>query len=167
MNALPLFSDAFSPDPVPIDGMWFDVLGTPAPKGSARAILVNGHARMVPGGSGPNAKAMRRWDAAVREAAAAAIGEVIAPPFVAVPIRVMITFHLARPGGHYGKQGLRPSAPRYPIVAPDLDKLTRLTADALTGIVFDDDSRIVALVVEKRYALPGKEGARIGVEVVG
>ena len=33
----------------------------------------------------------------------------------------------------------------------DIDKLARTTLDALTGIAFDDDGRIVDLVTRKRY----------------
>jgi len=42
------------------------------------------------------------------------------------------------------------------------DTLRELLARA-AGLVFDDDSRIVELVVRKVYAEPGREGARITV----
>jgi Holliday junction resolvase RusA-like endonuclease len=79
---------------------------------------------------------------------------------------VVVEFKLARPGGHWHptKGGLKPSAPAAPRSKPDVDKLARTTLDALTGIAFDDDSRIVDLVTRKRYAEPGREGARITVE---
>jgi Holliday junction resolvase RusA-like endonuclease len=62
------------------------------------------------------------------------------------------------------KRGLKPSAPLTPATKPDIDKLTRSTLDSLIGAVFDDDSRIVRLVVDKQYAVPGAEGARIRVQ---
>lgn len=142
----------------------FDVLGVPAPKGSGRAVLIGGKARHIASGSDANARKMRGWDAAVREAAARAVGVVDAPPFVGAALKVRLVFHLARPGGHWGKRGLKPSAPPYPASKPDLDKLVRATLDALTGIVFDDDARLVDLVALKLYAQPGREGARIAVE---
>lgn len=146
----------------------FQVRGRSAPKGSGRAILnrKTGRAQYVPSGSGANQKALRSWDAAVREAAAAAVAGALAPPFVGVPLAVQIVFRLGRPAGHWGKQGLKPSAPAYPITKPDADKLARSTLDALTGILFDDDSRIVRQVVEKAYAAVGDEGATIIVEGV-
>lgn len=137
------------------------VLGRPAPKGSSRAILINGRARNVPSGSNQNRDAQRSWDANVRAAARQAVGERADPVFVGTPLAVAITFRLTRPAGHWGKTGLRPSAPPYPATKPDLDKLTRQTIDSLIGTVLDDDSRIVRLRVEKHYARPGDEGATI------
>lgn len=142
-----------------------EVLGTPAPKGSGRAILIGGRARHVPSGSDVNARKLRSWDTALREAAAASVGHVTTPVFVGAPLRLHIVFRLTRPSGHWGKHGgLRPSAPPYPTTKPDLSKLVRSTEDTLTGIVYDDDSRIVVAAVEKVYADPGREGATIVVE---
>ena len=145
-----------------------EVLGTPAPKGSSRAMIRGGHAVNVPSGSEVNRRNLKGWDAAVREAAASFVGDVAAPPFVKVALHVQLTFRLTRPGGHWGEGKragqLKASAPLYPAGKPDADKLTRATLDSMTGIVFDDDSRIVRLVVEKLYARPGEEGATITVE---
>lgn len=142
-----------------------DVLGTPAPKGSSRAILINGRAVNVPGGSNKNRTAMKGWDANVRERAVQAIGSRTEPWFTHTPLSVFITFRLTRPSGHWAKKGgLKPSAPIAPATKPDADKLARATLDALTGLVFDDDSRIVQLLVVKEYASPGEEGARIVVD---
>lgn len=139
----------------------FDVAGSPAPKGSGRAMLIGGKARHVPSGSSVNARRIRSWDGAVREAAARAVGTVAAPPFVGVALAATITFRLVRPAGHWGKRGLKPSAPAWPIPKPDADKLTRQTWDSMIGIVYDDDSRICRSVVQKEYAAPGREGATI------
>lgn len=146
----------------------FDVLGSPAPKGSGRAMLVGGKAQHVPSGSGPNAKAMKSWDSAVRASAVAAVGRVDAPPFVGLALRLTIVWRMRRPAGHYVAKGrnagqLRPGAPRWPITKPDGSKLLRQTEDSMTGIVWDDDSRIVEWFLRKRYALPGWEGAHIEV----
>jgi Holliday junction resolvase RusA-like endonuclease len=142
----------------------FDVLGVAAPKGSARAMRnkYTGAAMLVPSGSGKNKERLRQWDANVREAAAQAIGERDSPPFVEVPLDVSITFYVTRPASHWSKRGgLKDSAPQFPACTPDVDKLARGTLDALTGIVFDDDGRIARLTVEKVFAKPGHEGARI------
>lgn len=145
----------------------FDVLGTPAPKGSGRAMLIGGKARFIAGGSAPNARNLRSWDTAVQQAAWDAHARSPAtsgPVFVATPVRVTIEFRMRRPAGHWGKRGLRPAAPLFPAVKPDIDKLARATLDSLTGSIFDDDSRIVALAVTKVWAEPGNEGATITVE---
>lgn len=142
-----------------------EVHGTPAPKGSARAMLVGGRARVIASGSSANQRALRSWDVALREAAGQAVGQCEAPPYVGVALRLSIEFRMARPAGHWGKGKsagkLRPSAPRFPAVKPDSSKLLRATEDSLIGIVFDDDSRIVDTHITKRYAAPGCEGATV------
>lgn len=145
-----------------------EVLGTPAPKGSGRAMLLGGKARFIASGSTVNQRKLKSWDSALREAAHAAVGNVTAPPFVDVPLMLTIEFRMQRPAGHWGKGKnagrLAPSAPRYPATKPDSSKLLRATEDSLIGIVFDDDSRIVSTVISKVYAVPGREGATITVE---
>ena len=139
-------------------GFVIEVLGTPAAKGSPHARVQNGHVVMHEGTK------TKGWERAVREAAIAAIGTPGVPPFVDVALRVAVTFRLVRPGGHWGKKGLKPSAPAYPHKKPDVDKLLRATLDPLIGAVMDDDSRIVYVTANKVYADPGNEGATIHVE---
>lgn len=141
-----------------------DVLGAPAPKGSNRAMVRGGRAVFVPGGSRVNQEQLRSWAGDVRAEALSCVHGQTGPLFTQVPVAVAITFRLNRPSGHWAKKGgLRPSAPIAPSVKPDVDKLARSTLDALSGVVFDDDSRIVRLTVEKEYAKPGHEGATIRV----
>lgn len=143
-----------------------EVLGTPAPKGSSRAFYKAGMKRAVI--VKDNSERQKSWDANVREMARVVVGERVAPCFVDQPLRVTLTFRMARTAGHWGKGKragqLLPSAPLYPRNKPDADKLARATLDSLTGIVFDDDARIVQLSIEKVFATPGNEGARITVE---
>lgn len=149
-----------------------EVLGTPAPKGSSRAMLIGGKARLIASGTGANARSQHRWSKAVREAA-------LDQPdsFADVPLAVTIEFRMPRRAGHLGTGRnagrIKPGAPTAPAVYPDIDKLTRCTLDAITtrrakdrvhyGII-DDDSRIVRLEVTKVYVMPGSEGARITVQ---
>jgi len=147
----------------------FDVLGCPAPKGSGRAMLLGGKARFIASGSSANQRKLKSWDIAVREAAVLAVGQVAAPPFLATPLRVTMIWRMVRPTGHYHLKGpragqLRARAPRWPTSKPDGSKLLRSTEDTLTGIVWDDDSRIVEWFLRKCYGRPGEEGARIVVE---
>lgn len=145
----------------------FEVLGTPAPKGSSRAFVnkKTGRAFVAPGGAKSTEDKIASWNVAVREAAARAIGEVVSPPFVEVALAVTIVFHMKRPKGHWGtgkREGtILASAPPRPMGKPDIDKLTRTTLDAMTGCVFDDDSRIASLALDKVWAAPGREGATI------
>jgi Holliday junction resolvase RusA-like endonuclease len=142
-----------------------DVIGEPAPKGSSRAILRGGHAVNVPGGSNVNLRKIQAWTRAVEAQA----GEAMAGrrPFVDAPLVVSVLFRIERPGGQWRKgrygEALKPTAPAFPATRPDIDKLARSTLDALTGIAWDDDSRIVILVAGKVYAKPGHAGAMITV----
>jgi Holliday junction resolvase RusA-like endonuclease len=147
----------------------FDVLGTPAPKGSSRAMMRGGHAVNVPSGSDANRNKQKAWDTSVREAANRVLHSSWEElPFRGVPLRVTLIFRVRRPIGHYNAKtgALKPSAPKWPITKPDKDKMFRATADSLTGILIDDDSRIVETHERKQYAEPGNEGARIVIEVM-
>lgn len=155
----------------------FEVLGTPAPKGSSRAILMHGRAVNIPGSSDTGKRKIKAWSSAVREVASEIVTQRYAnadrsgPLFVATALEIEIEFRLTRPTGHFGTgkraSELKPSAPSYPQGKPDIDKLARTTLDALTGSVIDDDSRIARLGCTKVYAAPGHEGARIRIAAMG
>lgn len=135
----------------------FVVIGDPAPKGSFR-IVTRGHS----GRPLPHPKVLKdsprtqTWHVLVAMAARAAM--VGHAPFAEVPLCVQITFRLQRPASHIGKRGVLPSAPEFPAVKPDIDKLARATLDPLEGIVFDGDSRVVDLALTKLYAAHGSPG---------
>jgi Holliday junction resolvase RusA-like endonuclease len=156
-----------------------DVLGMPAPKGNARAFVnkKTGRAVLASFGSGDREKRLRSWDSSVRIAARDVVAEIKqrmgaddgvahGPAFIGVPLAVVIVFRMARPTGHWHKKtgALLEKAPAVPATKPDVDKLARSTLDPLHDIVFDDDSRVVELMVRKEYAKPGYEGATIMVD---
>jgi Holliday junction resolvase RusA-like endonuclease len=137
----------------------FVVHGTPAPKGSGRAMLIGGRARLIASSSGANDKAQRQWVKAVQTATQDAA-------VICGSVWVSVAFRLARPAHHYGTgknaAKLKQSAPRWPVVYPDIDKLVRCTLDALSGVLFTDDSCVVSLYVGKQYAQGSEdEGATI------
>lgn len=142
-----------------------NVLGTPSPKGSGRAILIqtsNGPiARFIPSSSSKNSTDRAAWESAIRYKAREVLGVRAEPVFMNVAVAIDVTFRMRRLASHFGKNGLKPSAPSVPTVSPDIDKLLRSTLDALTGLVFDDDSRVSTLIARKMYASPGEEGALI------
>lgn len=148
-----------------------DVLGTPAPKGSGRAMLIRGKARFIAGGSSVNAKKMKSFEAAIRERVAETLGDstnACGPCYIGKALVVGIVFRLQRPAGHWGTGKhagkLKPNAPIMPTTKPDVDKLARQVFDVLTGSIWDDDSRIVETMLRKEYAQPGREGALIVVD---
>lgn len=70
------------------------------------------------------------------------------------PMAVDAWFHLPRPKHHYRANGdLKPAAPWWPVsrAAGDVDKHARALLDALTGVVWADDSQVVQLHAEKTY----------------
>jgi hypothetical protein len=88
------------------------------------------------------------------------------------PLEVEFVFVRARPKAHYGTGKnaalLKDSAPIWPATTPDALKLARAAEDALTGIVWVDDARIVVERLEKSFSdragLPrGVEGCRVRV----
>lgn len=74
-------------------------------------------------------------------------------------IHLDAVFTFPRPKAHYrtGRHAgeLRPSAPLVHSSRPDLDKLLRAVGDALTGIVWRDDSQVASIVASKVYGPPG------------
>lgn len=77
------------------------------------------------------------------------------------PLELLVVFTVPRPKGHYGARGLRPSAPEYPAVRPDVTKLLRAVEDACTGIVWRDDAQIIEQHATKRYGEPASAWVRV------
>jgi len=115
----------------------FDVLGRPAPQGSKKSV---GNNRFV-----ESSKYLPAWRKAVKAAAELAV-QADAWAQVSGPVELEVIFYLDRPSSISATK--RPQ----PIVPPDLDKLIRGVGDALTGVVFDDDSQIVRVLAWKSYA---------------
>ena len=99
------------------------------------------------------AKGVKAWQGHVANVAAIAMGM---EPLIDGPIWLQLAFYQPRPKSHFGKGGILLSAPVFPIVRPDLLKLARAVEDALTGIVYRDDSQIVAERLWKRYGEPAR-----------
>lgn len=124
----------------------FFVPGVPVGQGSKRHV---GNGVMV-----ESAKGLKDWRRAITDAAWTYRLE---RPTITGPVAVALTFVVARPKGHYGTgrnaDRLKPSAPLYPAVKPDIDKTTRAVLDAITASgVWRDDSQVVELLARKDYA---------------
>lgn len=124
--------------------MIFFVPGKPAPQGSkvAMAHRHSGKPIMREG----NYDKLYTWRNLVAVEARKAWGD--RPP-TEFPVKLGITFCFVRPKSHFGTGRnagkLKPHAPQFPTSRSvgDLSKLVRAIEDAMTGIVYDDDSRIV------------------------
>ena len=124
----------------------FTVIGVAQSMGSKRAFVPKGWQRPIITDSNRNLKA---WQALVAEAAGGAI-QARAEPWQLLegPVRLTLAFYLPRPKGLAKKM-------RAHVKAPDCSKLIRSTEDALSGIVYADDSQVVEIVAGKFYAAPG------------
>jgi Holliday junction resolvase RusA-like endonuclease len=71
--------------------------------------------------------------------------------------KVSMRFAMPRPKSHFGKRGLKPNAPRYPVGKPDIDNLTKLVLDVITkdGRIWRDDSQVVTVLAYKGYVSEG------------
>lgn len=127
----------------------FYVMGDPAPQGSKRHV---GGGRLI-----ESSKKVAPWRTDVAAAAQewrAAHGR---PQPLDGPVAARLVFFLRKPIS-------TPKKVVQPLRKPDLDKLVRSTFDALKGVIWADDARVVSLHAEKRYAAPGEPtGCRITV----
>jgi Holliday junction resolvase RusA-like endonuclease len=129
-----------------VDEVQIVVLGLPAPQGSKKYV---GHRYSKKYGKDlpvlvESSKKVDPWRAAVAKMAMS-----VRPPILLDgPLVADMVFSMPRPKGHFGTGRnagcLKASAPAVPIVMPDLSKLVRSTEDALKGIVWRDDSLVVA-----------------------
>ena len=125
------------------------VHGLPAPQGSKRHV---GRGIMV-----ESSKKVAPWRQDVKHAALAIVEALPDWTVLDGPLAVSMVFTFDRPKGHYrtGRNAhlLREAAPTRPAGMPDLSKLARSTEDALTGVVWKDDARVVEYVqLGKWYA---------------
>ena len=116
----------------------------PAPQGSKRHV---GHGVLI-----ESSRQVKPWRQAVTTAALEARRQAGLDGVIDGPCTLSVVFRFPRPKGHYGKTGLRPSAPIWKATQPDLDKCLRSTADALSHVLIRDDSQIVSLSAAKRWA---------------
>lgn len=125
------------------------------PKGSMVAFVPPNSRRAIITDS--KSVKLRGYERDIREIATRWMDRLALPCASGQPFELLIVFYLARPQKHFDRLGLRPDAPPAPMGKPDVDKLQRALLDALTGIVFEDDARIVRIVAEKRYATPSRD----------
>jgi len=132
----------------------FTVYGVAQPAGSKTAGVTKGGKVFVR----DSARHGAPWRRHVARAAAEAMN---GTGLLDGALEVSVIFTVPRPKYHYGKRGLRPSAPQHPTVRPDVTKLLRAVEDACTGIVWRDDAQIVEQHAVKRYGEPACAEVRV------
>lgn len=127
----------------------FTVYGKPEPQGSTRAFVVKGRPIIT-----SDNKKLKPWRQQVALTAQAVMdGNVYLQD--AAPIGVSVAFYFDRP------KSVKAAAKT---TKPDIDKLLRGILDALTGIVFADDSQVIRCAATKQFDSPAR--AEISVEVL-
>lgn len=161
----------------PTSTVSFFVPGKPQTAGSKSAFVPKGTTRAIVVESGDRA-AKKEWRADLRAAATAAAerdGWQTPEPKAAITLTILIA--RARPKGHMGSgrnEGVVKDAFRLrrPVERPDTVKLVRAIEDALTGILWLDDSQITDHELRKLFGdqLPGgsvyDEGVYVRVAVL-
>lgn len=133
------------------------VPGTPKSQGSKKYVGHRGGKAVL----AESSKGNKAWRNHVAGHVAEAWSNVSGPLPKAKAWHCTLLFYLQRPK----------SVPRHkrpePTVYPDLDKLIRSVDDALTGVLFEDDSSIVSISARKSYADEGQPpGVHISVAAV-
>jgi crossover junction endodeoxyribonuclease RusA len=140
----------------------FRVWGKAEPQGSKKGFVDKfGHVRVVD----DNKTALNRWRNHVAKSA-----EATRPPWLEAPsdgaIVLTLVFVRERNDSDFLADGvtLRKGARRFPETSPDGDKLDRAVWDALTGVAFTNDARVVSWSGLKRFAEPG-ERAHVDIDI--
>jgi crossover junction endodeoxyribonuclease RusA len=121
----------------------FIVYGEPIPQGSTRAFIPKGWNRPIITAAN---KRTKPWRQEVSGSAVAAMEKAKLPLMTrGVGVAVACSFYFVKP------KSTKKSV-THKTTKPDLDKLVRAILDALTGIVFEDDSQVVSLSLVKEFA---------------
>ena len=137
-----------------VDTLRFWVAGVPAPQGSKDVFVFTTKSGKKVHNVVEVSKKVKPWRAAVRLAAQEAQVDRFEGP-----VSVGVTFYLKRPQDHFhqskGEKVLRPDAPTWHHIRPDIDKLLRSTFDGITESgVWQDDSQVAEVIASKQYLHP-------------
>jgi Holliday junction resolvase RusA-like endonuclease len=130
----------------------FSVAGDPVPQPRARITTRGKFAHAYT----PKKHPINNYRDEISAAAIVAMGD--ADP-ASEPISVVIDAVFARPKSHMTKRGVKPTAPKLP--RPDCDNIAKGVLDALSLIVWIDDTLVQRLVVEKSYGDEARTTVRV------
>ena len=128
----------------------------PVPQGRPRLSTRGGFARAY---DPPKSK---EWKRVVEQYVRKAVRESEEEFQYKGPLRVWMKFIMPLPKSAHRKRN--PPSESWSTKKPDVDNLYKGVADAMEGIVYENDSQISHLVVEKKIAAQGNE-AKVLIEV--
>lgn len=129
----------------------FTVPGVPQTKGSTRAFVPKGWTRPVITNDNPRAKG---WQQLIAEHATQALASSHLQPFADSAVILDVWFYFPRPQKFLTPKYARVDVPH--TTKPDADKALRVVKDALSRVVYRDDSRVIDAYVHKRYCALGE-----------
>jgi crossover junction endodeoxyribonuclease RusA len=131
----------------------FTVYGDAKPGGSKKAFAHPHTGRIIVVEDSKN----KPWRQEVANAGLGVVPIGGAPLFPDGPLGLELVFFRPRPRAHYRASGeVRDRAPACPTTRPDVLKLARAVEDALTGVLWRDDSQIVDERLLKRWGEPAR-----------
>lgn len=119
--------------------------GVPRPQGSKKAFVRGGKAVLVEQSEG-----LKEWREHVASSASTHMQYQGLEMIENAPVEVRLVFAMPR------TKAMKPTDPLTMIQRPDIDKLERGILDALTGVVFKDDSQVCVVHKVKRRCAPGE-----------
>ena len=123
----------------------FTVMGVPVSQGSMKAFVIKGTNRAVV--THGKTKELMAWRLQIAHQTGKARPEDWQMEDSAIWLEVV--FVLPRPKS-------LPKRVIHDIKRPDLDKLLRALLDAMTGVLYKDDSQVIDIHAVKQYSEPGK-----------
>jgi Holliday junction resolvase RusA-like endonuclease len=139
----------------------FVVFGVPRTKGSARAFVPDAWAKDA-ARRGVTPKAVVRndnekakdWQLKVSDAVVSAMANSNTQSFPTGPVVLEVWFYFPRPKKFLTKKWAGVDVPH--TTKPDADKALRCLKDALTKILYGDDSQVTDVCAHKRYVAAGE-----------
>lgn len=147
----------------------FFVSGRPAPAGSKSVFRVKAKTGLMKNVVAPASKYSAAWMECVHYRCLEEFNGVIADR----PVFLETEFRMSRPKSHYvgGERGgkIKDRFLNHQMIStPDTTKLVRCVEDAMTGVVWKDDSQVIEQRNRKRYVREGEvSGVLLIVSVLG
>ena len=79
------------------------------------------------------------------------------------PVKVLLVFFFPKPKARQGKYSDKFP---FPNVKPDIDNHTKLVLDAISNVVYRDDTAVVSVTAHQRYVIDGPAHTFIGVRTL-
>ena len=134
----------------------FFVPGKPQTAGSKTAVPMGSRMGVIEAGTKESRARKKTWRGDLRDGALRAMEQLPVADLTELldaPLAVTMVIVRRRPATHIRANGTVKdwAAPLLPVQRPDTVKIVRAAADALTGVLWDDDSQIVRHQLHKAF----------------